>query len=77
MRCGAWATKRPNRLLRPCRQTAVTTAVAQALKRAHMGLHPTAPLGEAEIHAHRPIPLRAALEGRATWSATLREAKMG
>ena len=61
-------------LLRPCPQAAVTGALAQALKRIRAGLHPTTHLRGSRTDGSRPVPLRAAQEGREAWSASLRTA---
>jgi hypothetical protein len=76
-RCGAWATRKPRHLLRPCPQRPPTCpqrpptiATAQALRRLQRGLHPTARLSKRENGA-RARALNALQAGAATWRQAL------
>ena len=43
-KCGAWATRKPRRLLRPCCGASPSAGMAEALRRLQRGLHPLAKL---------------------------------
>ena len=72
MRCGAWATKRPRRLLRQCPGVAHTYATRQVRKRIRMGLHPIEKLERRSHAGETPSNLRAAQIGCKSWSRSLK-----
>jgi hypothetical protein len=71
LRCGAWATRCPRRLLRPCPGVAPTYATKQSRMRIRKGLHPTAKVRNQRQFGEAPKGLRSAQVGRASWMQCL------
>jgi hypothetical protein len=71
LRCGAWATRRPRRLLRQCPGVAPTYATKEARKRIRLGLHPIAKVRKYGSIGDAPANLHGAQTGRSSWSKCL------
>ena len=72
LRCGAWATRRPQHLLKPCPRVPPSDAGKHALRRIKEGVHPLTQIRRDRVANGKVVTLAGAQRGITEWSSLLK-----